>query len=887
MKRAKSGAGTSPGRAEVTVEAPTLEEARILGAKQLNVKPKFVELEIEEAPTSNHPFYTVTVRALRQAARWEEDLAHWERLAGAEKGEEKKPVAAMEKSEETLLKEALAEVDGILEDPEFAADPELIRSIRDLSTVLDPDLADQLDHLRLEAVSRRAAAGDRDGVIEIQQNPHRREAYVTFRPPSGNGRPLAAEEVLARLEEIGAVPPPREELEKILERVRRPRSGHVIHTVHYRPARFDLKMSEDGMALVLFLYPAAEYGEAVKFEEIEKAVADLKIQGEIKWEEVKKALHRCATERPEVIETVIAQGTPPVDGEDGSVEWKIPVKEEESGWILDETSGPVIVDAGTLLARITPGSAGEPGRDLRGKPLPAKPGRTPRLNTGANVTKEKRGTEFRASVAGRVLLEGLVISIKPYAPGTAEVRVSSDGMSAELFLTPPIGDAPGPSREEVEELIEKAGIKHGLDAAEVERLWNEWNERRRPISGTIARGTAAVEGKAGWVEVPVEDFISMVHSEDRVDHRERSALRPVRTGDLIAVLYEGEEGTPGTDVRGNPVFPPEIPEVLLEAGPGVRRDGNMYYADRDGHLVHVGDRISVEDVFHIDGDVTMEIGNIHHNGPVVIDGSVGDGFLVEAEGEVTIRDNVGGSVVRTNGNVRVGNGVIGRQRGTVDAGADVEVRFVESGTLLAGGEIRVAVYSLQSRLESEGVIRVRGEERGIIGGEVIARAGIETTHAGSPSFVPTLLKTGESPLLKRRARAADRKFREYQNELARLRMIEEQFRKECPDLGAVSPERARLYQRLIRSRVTLKVRLKEVGVERVRCLAEMAKVPPGEIVVKGTLHPGTRIQMKDLEMKIETRLQGVRFRLDEEEGRIEVLPLEEREYRGKEDKERK
>lgn len=863
------------------VESRSLEHARALGAARLGLKPSEVELEILEHPDARRDGFLVRVLA----------LAIGENLSGQLSAIEKKlgdlPRASFDPGilghalenadhyDELLLEKALEEIGAIVSD-EDAANADVAHSVKQLSLGLKPALQDRLSELRFEAVRREEESDARrrspDGGIDVQVQPSRREAYFIFRPPLPGGTPLSEQEALRRIEDEGCIPPTPADLAKVVTRVREPRAGHCMLTLAFRPGRFILQVAPDDMELTLNLYPPGGSGEAVTADQVREAIRQRGIRVPVDEDAIGKAIASVREERRPIFDLVIARGRSSEAGVDGEVTWRIPAVEDEGGaWNLDPDAAPLLVEKGHVLAVVTEARSGQPGMTIFGRALPSRKGRPCPLLPGPSVRKDAQG-QFVATGPGRVGLRRNNLAVTPFEPARAELTVDPQKTRAELALIPPVGGGAGIGIEAIERLLEERGVTFCVDYELILDLLRSLEEKKRRVSGVVAVGVPPLSGRTGFLDVPVQDVIAEMHAGEQLDHRERSALRRVRAGDTVGIWYPADPGSPGIDVTGREIPQPHVPDAPADAGPGVEREGLVYKASRDGHLVVSGDRLSVEDVYHVHGDLTMAVGNIRHNGTVIIDGNIGDNFLVQAEGEIVVRDNVGASELTAVRNVRIGNGLVGRQRGIVRAGGDAQAKFVEQARIVARGALRIQQNALQSRLESEGLLEVLGPRGGIVGGQAASRTGIRASHAGSPAGVPTRLATGFSPALDQKAALLDEEFQSIQSDLARLSGLEKAVQENIAD-GTASDAAGDAMRRIQISRLALKGRLKEVGIERVKVAQSRRKVEPGEIVVTGTVHPGATIAVGDVELHVTAPLQAVRFTLDDSAQQVRFTPL--------------
>ena len=129
----------------------------------------------------------------------------------------------------------------------------------------------------------------------------------------------------------------------------------------------------------------------------------------IQLEAISKGLAQAGAGNHAVEKVVVAQGQPPVHGENGWLE--ILCQEHAFGEPPDENQRMdyrnrgqfPVARKGEDIARLRPPAKGEPGRDVFGAVVPARDGAALRIQTGKGVEAVEEGTLFRARIDGVVL----------------------------------------------------------------------------------------------------------------------------------------------------------------------------------------------------------------------------------------------------------------------------------------------------------------------------------------------------------------------------------------------------------------------------------------------------------------------------------------------------
>ena len=134
---------------------------------------------------------------------------------------------------------------------------------------------------------------------------------------------------------------------------------------------------------------------------------------------------------------VIARGIPAKDGKDGRLQLAVegardigPMQQDERARVCERATVPS-VRAGNLIGHAVPPEKGIPGRDVRGKLMPAKEGQPLKVVAGPNVEASEDGLEFRSKINGVVVLTGNVLSVNDAFEVDGDVGLSSGNIRVD------------------------------------------------------------------------------------------------------------------------------------------------------------------------------------------------------------------------------------------------------------------------------------------------------------------------------------------------------------------------------------------------------------------------------------------------------------------------
>ncbi|WP_238653767.1 DUF342 domain-containing protein [Paenibacillus piscarius] len=309
------------------------------------------------------------------------------------------------------------------------------------------------------------------------------------------------------------------------------------------------------------------------------------------------------------------------------------------------------------------------------------------------------------------------------------------------------------SVEDLDSFLFSHNIRFGIQRDIVQRISSNpeeyfWN--RVPI----AIGEPAVNGQDGRVVLTVdmeEDRRPLEKEDGKVDYKELVRLHNVRKGQLIAKVIPAESGTMGKTVTGEELPCRPGKEARFKVGKNVLVDQEetSMYAAIDG-LVTLTDKgkINVFPVYEVNGDVDYSTGNIDFVGTVVIRGNVLTGFTVKSAGDIRVVGGVEGAELISGGSIEITGGIIGYNKGLVNAGQNVKVSFIQDGNVVAGEDIIVSQSIMHSNIRAGRDVLCNGSKGLIVGGVVQAGDRVVARTIGNTMSTATAIEVGVVPELR-------------------------------------------------------------------------------------------------------------------------------------------
>ncbi len=229
--------------------------------------------------------------------------------------------------------------------------------------------------------------------------------------------------------------------------------------------------------------------------------------------------------------------------------------------------------------------------------------------------------------------------------------------------------------EEIISKLEELQVVHGFHHQEIMKAL----ETSEPASFIIARGVEATDGRNGYLELISSLEYKQEGPKERedgtVDFREIASIPTVCQGQVIGIVHSPIPGIPGKTVTNKPLPAKQTFPLVIHTGKGVlfiegKDEGRIVATEsgrpvleKSGQLV----KISIVQKMVYSGDVTISTGNVRFNGDIDILGNVEKSMEVEADGIITIAENVNMATVISKSSILLRKNVIGS---TISSGKD-------------------------------------------------------------------------------------------------------------------------------------------------------------------------------------------------------------------------
>lgn len=450
-----------------------------------------------------------------------------------------------------------------------------------------------------------------------------------------------------------------------------------------------------------------------------------------------------------------------------------------------------------------------------------------------------------------------------------DVEISSDRMTAFLILPKVLAKYWSP--ETLAEAIAECGVAHGIDAKAIETIFNKKLFDRRV---KVARGQSPVPG----TDAKIEDTLKLLERADiigkevgsRIDYKEQTLFRPVLEGDVLLQKIPADPGEAGMDVTGQEI--PATPGLEADFPPNsnckLSEDGLFLHTAMSGCAYIKDGKLNVVPALNIDGNVDFSSGNVKTPVAVQIKGDILTDFRVETDGEVAVSGVVEGAVIHAQQSILCSQGIEGKDKARINAGADLKCKYIKNAYVSAVGNIAVEGEIIQSEVHAKRV-HCEGKDGSIIGGKVFAWDDVCAKVLGSSMGVRTEITLG----------AELSELEEKQNHLAGLlkskqeqkdKLVEAKSKSGAGGSSQVDEELQGEIDKMDQELDALSMRLNECKTDFETSQSSMRTVRAERDILPGVI---VRILGKGIEIKTPTGPATITY----SDGKLTTLPYQERE----------
>jgi uncharacterized protein (DUF342 family) len=462
---------------------------------------------------------------------------------------------------------------------------------------------------------------------------------------------------------------------------------------------------------------------------------------------------------------------------------------------------------------------------------------------------------------------------------TIELRVSQDKLRAAAMAWPK-EEAGRLTEEVVFAQLELLGVVHGINPKSISEFVEGVNTTElldQAFVQIVVQGEPALDGIDGrilWTNDTQREVAGTIMPGGDIDFRERGSFVEVTADDVIAIVVAPTDPVPGRDIYGTELPAKKAKKVSLKAGAGARslNAGAEIRATKTGVLRVEQNRVFVDELLRIRGNVDFSIGNIKGTGSVHVTGDVLPGFEVQANNNVLVDGSVEAGVVESGGSVLIRQGAFRGSR--LYAEGEISIGHIRDAYCQAGGDIVIQREAYNSTINTKKNLLVKDGPSGarLAGGIARALGTIQVGNAGTADGVITKLEVGHDPDIEIKRMRLEIELAQVEDRLKQLTRLTK--------LAAAStvskPQAASHFKQMRKLHSAERVRI-ETALDKLQGAAFTGDVLnsdtgekrlPAHISIKQTVFPGVSIRVRDGVTNILEQTAGGRFWYDRNEDKL-------------------
>lgn len=455
------------------------------------------------------------------------------------------------------------------------------------------------------------------------------------------------------------------------------------------------------------------------------------------------------------------------------------------------------------------------------------------------------------------------------------LEVSDDEMKAFMTLIPPRPRGRVLDIDDVLEALHDRGVVFGSKQAVINESLEE-EVYNVPI--LAAEGMKPENGRDAQIvyNFRTEKKVRLEEDEKgQVNFKDLDLVENVVAGQLLATKIQATEGKPGKTVTNKILDAKPGNDVAFNLGKNTELspDGMSVVATINGQVTLSNEKVNVDPVYEVKGDVDIHTGNILFLGTVIVKGNVEDGFSIKAAGDIQILGSVGKCLLDAEGDVHIKQGIMGKLGGEIKAGGSVWAKFLEQVNVTAGKSVFVQDGIMHCKVDATEKVVCFGKRATIVGGRIRAGEVANTKTLGSVSFTETVVEVGVDPKSRQRLYDLEKEKLESESSLEKLTANINTLQNQKKAGRSFTEDKEELLEKMISSREELSIRLTEINEEMNELKSYLKLLTTiGKISVSKNVYPGVRIAIKDIYYDVTNEFKYVTFILDA--GRIRIRKYE-------------
>jgi len=350
-----------------------------------------------------------------------------------------------------------------------------------------------------------------------------------------------------------------------------------------------------------------------------------------------------------------------------------------------------------------------------------------------------------------------------------------DNMELWLVLLPFDSDSEKPTLLDIKNSCIIEGFQCELDEELIERKLKNYSTLDSS-EFLVGNGAQPKKGKDAFLEFCVldpRDKLNVFDEYNRKDYRTHTQLICVKKDQELLQYFQETSGKAGINILGQAIEGIKGKAIDITFGKNVSfiADLNTLYAKCEGCFFLESNICYVDEIYIVDKDLDMSIGNIDTTIPILIQGDVKPGFTVKSLKDIRIEGNVEESIIRSEkGKVLINGGVVGRKSAIIYGKKGVHIKYSHHAIISSDSDIIIEESLIQSTVSCGKTLVLSSTDHGsIIGGSIRISNSIKAQKIGSPSEPRTNIFMGFDFEYEPKLHEFDKKILSYEKEIIELK----------------------------------------------------------------------------------------------------------------------
>ncbi|MBN2652324.1 MAG: FapA family protein [Spirochaetales bacterium] len=482
------------------------------------------------------------------------------------------------------------------------------------------------------------------------------------------------------------------------------------------------------------------------------------------------------------------------------------------------------------------------------------------LQRGVNSFKKDKVKSLIRNSDGKYHEVGSYIHNTP-ADTLLDITMDSEDMKATLIFTPPGHGGDDVLYETILDYLSQHGIVFGIQEETIKNFVDS-PDYAFPLDAAL--GKLPINGSDAYVEYLFEtdrQHLTLEEVDGRVDFKNMKMIQNVREGDILAKKHPLTQGENGSTVLGKMLPAKPGKDIVFEAGENAEIVGDEIRSSIDGQVFLLNNKVTVDPVYLVKGDVCLKTGgNIDFLGTVIVKGSVEDGFSVKATKNIEIAGTVGKCNIQAGGDLMVSQGINGRDGGLVESKGSIFAKFIENAHVKADLDVVVHDGIVNSVVDAKGMVKCHsGKRAAIVGGVTRATQGLLSKTLGTIAGSETVVEVGFDPEKRERYLELETLIEQITSELSDVSLNVNTLLK-TSDRGGLTEEKKESLKRLRSRQEELNVDLSNFTEEYNSIKEYLESLKSGaEVAVEGKVFAGVKLNISGAEMRVRNEIKLVTF----------------------------